>query len=300
MHNALAARMDMATFDAVLQSKLSSAVHLDRLLPDLDLFVMVSSTGAWLAQPGQANYAAANAGLDALAQARRARGQRALSIGWAVWRDTGLVDDAAGAANVAEMARQGITPFAPEQGRALFSWLCALAVASAAAPAHIAVLPIDWARHASARGARMPAWMRERIAATQPAAAAGPSTRARLAAATPAARRGLLEALVREAVGLVLKLAPSRIDARKTLGSMGLSSLLAMELRNRLEAALDRPLSATLAWNHPTVDALVSYFAQDNDATPAPTAVVDVTAVAQLSDAEAASALRVRRTGGRR
>jgi acyl carrier protein len=114
----------------------------------------------------------------------------------------------------------------------------------------------------------------------------------------------LLEALVREAVGQVLKLAPSRIDPRKTLGSMGLSSLLAMELRNRLEAALDRPLSATLAFNHPTVDALVAHLAQDGAAAPSaaetePATVIDVAAVAQLSDEEAVSALRVRRGGAR-
>ena len=106
----------------------------------------------------------------------------------------------------------------------------------------------------------------------------------------------------------MLKLSPSRIDARKTLGSMGLSSLLAMELRNRLEAALQRPLSATLAWNHPTVAALAAHLAQDTATpaavvSPAPAAVavpVDLAAVAHLSDEEAATALRTRRTGGRR
>jgi myxalamid-type polyketide synthase MxaE and MxaD len=269
---------------------------------------MVSSTGAWLAQAGQANYAAANAGLDALAQARRARGQRALSIGWGVWRDTGLVNDDAGALNVAEMTRQGIAPFAPEHGRALFTWLCAQPMTHAASPAHVLVLPIDWALHARTRGAHRPGWLRARAGAALPTADIA-SAPARLAAATPAARRGLLDALVREAVGQVLKLAPSRIDARKTFGSMGVTSLLAMELRNRLEAALERPLSATLAWNHPTVDALVAFLAQDS-VPPAPTAalvdvaapaaLLDVAAVAQLSDDEAASALRARRSGARR
>jgi acyl transferase domain-containing protein/acyl carrier protein len=310
MHNALAAGMDAVTFDAVLEPKLHAAVHLDRLLPQLDLFVLVSSTGAWLAQPGQANYAAANSGLDALAHARRARGQRALSIGWGVWRDTGLVRNPTGAANVAEMARQGIPSFTPEQGRDLFGWLCAHAAAPAPTPAHVAVLPIDWAAHARARGARLPAWLRARCACVQPAAADATPTRERIATATPDERRRLLAATVRDAVGQVLKLNPARIDPRKTLGSLGLSSLLAMELRNRLEAALQRPLSATLAWNHPTVEALAAYLAQDTEAAP-PTAVeartaaavsvgTDLAAMADLSDEEAAVALRARRGGARR
>ena len=126
--------------------------------------------------------------------------------------------------------------------------------------------------------------------------------RERLATATADQRLRLLESTVRDAVGQVLKLNPSRIDARKTLGSLGLSSLLAMELRNRLEAALRRPLSATLAWNHPTVEALAAHLAQDaagapsSVEAPAATAVaVDLAAVADLSDEEAMLALRTRR-----
>jgi phthiocerol/phenolphthiocerol synthesis type-I polyketide synthase B len=307
MHNALAAEMDAATFDAVQQPKLNAALHLDRLLPELDLYVLVSSTGAWLAQPGQANYAAANAGLDALAQARRARGQPTLSIGWGVWRDTGLVNNVAGATHVAEMARQGIASFTPEQGRTLFGWLCAQAAARGLT--HVAVLPIDWNAHARARGGRIPGWLRARTTSEQSLGASGASIGERLTTASADQRLRLLESIVRDAVGQVLKLNPSRIDARKTLGSMGLSSLLAMELRNRLEAALQRPLSATLAWNHPTVEALAAHLAQDaagapssaETSAPAAAAVaVDLAAVADLSDEEAALALRTRRSGGRR
>ena len=57
---------------------------------------------------------------------------------------------------------------------------------------------------------------------------------------------------------LAYELAPERIEPRRPLGAMGLNSLMAMELRNRLESDLGRPLSATLAWNYPTVDALVA------------------------------------------
>ncbi len=251
MHNALAAEMDAGTFEAVQQPKLNAALHLDRLLPDLDLLVLVSSTGAWLVQPGQANYAAANAGLDALAQARRARGQPALSIGWGVWRDTGLVNDAAGAANVAEMARQGIASFTPEQGARLVR----LALCASCSPWS------DAGRGAADRLERVCAGRAARACrrwlprAHRLAPHAG--RRRRIGARTPGrCHRGRTPSPARDRRCAMQSArcsssSPSRIDARKTLGSMGLSSLMAMELRNRLEPHWQRPLSATLAWNHP-------------------------------------------------
>jgi acyl carrier protein len=108
----------------------------------------------------------------------------------------------------------------------------------------------------------------------------------------------------------VLRLAPARIDPRRPLGAMGLDSLMALELRNRLESALGRTLSATLAWNYPTVDALVDYLADQPAApgarAPAPGALpsaahadvhlaATLDAVAALSDAEIARTLRVGR-----
>jgi myxalamid-type polyketide synthase MxaE and MxaD len=115
---------------------------------------------------------------------------------------------------------------------------------------------------------------------------------------------------VRDAVGQVLRLAPARIDPRRPFGAMGLDSLMALELRNRLESALGRTLSATLAWNYPTVDALVDYLAGEPGAAgpraPAPVGstgampahgqfVAALDAVAALSDDEIARALRVGR-----
>ncbi|NIM40823.1 MAG: SDR family NAD(P)-dependent oxidoreductase [Hydrogenophaga sp.] len=296
LDNHLVSAMDGAAFGAALQAKLHGARLLDRLLPDLDLFVLFSSTGALLAQAGQANYAAANAGLDALALDRRARGLPAISIAWGVWADTGLVHDEAGQRNVAEMNRQGIAAFAPARGLALFH---ALIASDETTPV---VLPIDWARFAQARAGRRSPLFTE----LQPDAAALPASGEALAEATPAQRRQALEAVVKEAVGKVLKVAPARLDPRKALGAMGLNSLMAMELRNRLEAALGRPLSATLAWNYPTVEALSAHLA--GDGPPEPIAVADepsaaaleapVLQVAGLSDDEAALALRGNRRRG--
>jgi myxalamid-type polyketide synthase MxaE and MxaD len=291
LDNHLAGAMDVAAFDAVVGPKLRGAQLLDRLLPDLDLFVLFSSTGAFLAQPGQANYAAANAGLDALALDRRARGRPALSIGWGVWLDTGLVKGESGQSGVAELARQGIQGFAPERGASLFAWLCGRLTGSCA------VIPVDWNAYRRSRSGRPIALLRTLVGDGE----AVPALRDHPELESPAVRRARVETLVREAVGAVLKVAPARLDPRRALGNMGFNSLMAMELRNRLEASLGRPLSATLAWNYPTVNALVGHLAGDEPAvaTPAPSAPAApakrIADVAALSDDDAALALRTRR-----
>ncbi|MEO8804875.1 MAG: type I polyketide synthase [Burkholderiaceae bacterium] len=299
--NGLVGAMDQPSFDAVLTPKLHGAKLLDRLLPELDLFVMFSSTGAFLAQAGQANYAAANAGLDALAHDRRARGLPALSLAWGVWAETGLVQGEAGERNVAEMARQGIHAFAPERGAALFAWLCARA------EAHMVVLPMDWAAFRRARAGRSDALYRELTAAAGVEALPVSGLHEQLVQAAPAQRRQLIESVVKDAVSKVLKISPARLDPRKALGAMGLNSLMAMELRNRVEAALGRSLSATLAWNYPTVEALATHLAGADVATQAPAPSVQsseqaatLSQVADLSDEAAAAALRGARRRGPR
>jgi acyl carrier protein len=117
------------------------------------------------------------------------------------------------------------------------------------------------------------------------------------APADPVERRRAMERAVRDVVGRVLKLAPARIDARKPLGSMGLTSLMALELRNRLEPLHGKPLSATLAWNYPTVDALVGFLCgPDETALVAPALPDEVGEVLgdmdELSDEDAARMLR--------
>ncbi|MDZ4359682.1 MAG: beta-ketoacyl reductase, partial [Variovorax sp.] len=295
--NRLASAMDRTAFDTVVAPKLRGAQLLDRLLPDLDVFVLFSSTGAFLAQAGQANYAAANAGLDALALDRRARGLSALSIAWGVWAGTGLVRDEAGQRNVAEMNRQGIQAFSAERGLALFDWL------SGGADATLAVLPVDWAQFRRARAGRRDTLFRELLAGASAEPVSGAALGDQLLAAAPAERRQLMESVVKDAVGKVLKIAPARLDPRKALGAMGLNSLMAMELRNRLEAALGRSLSATLAWNYPTVEAMAAFLA-GNDAVEAtvaatgPALTEPLLQVAGLSDDEAALALRGTRKRG--
>ena len=292
-NNQLAGEMTQAAFDAVAKPKLRGAQLLDSLLPDLDLFVLFSSTSAFLPLPGQSNYAAANAGLDALAYDRRARGLCALSIEWGVWQDTGLVADAIGQVNVAEMARQGVQSFAADRGARLFAALCGCAVPT------VAIFPVDWAKFRRARSGRMTALFRrsESGAEFTPSSSALPGEQA---AATPAQRRLLLQDLVRDSVSRVLKIKAAQLDLRKALGDMGLNSLMAIELRNRLETALGRPLSATLAWNHPTIEAIVDFLSADGTVAPTDAPIVhprcgelaaSLAAMATLTDEDAMRAL---------
>jgi myxalamid-type polyketide synthase MxaE and MxaD len=304
LDNELAGSMSRAKFNAVVNPKLRGAQVLDRLLPDLDLFITFSSTGAFLAQPGQANYGAANAGLDALMHDRRARGLKGQSIGWGVWQGTGLVRGHAGERNVSEMARQGIQSLSPEQGTSLFAWLCGRSDTTDV------VLPVDWALFHRSRGGRDVPLYRQVVSESDASAAGtGEGLSARLAAASPTQLRELLDYAVRAALGRVLKIAPARIEPRRTFGSMGLGSLDAVELRNRLEEALGRSLSATLAWNYPTLDVLVTHLvglhAPAATAAPAAAAPVqtqtvdaipslgaDLQEVAALSEDDALLALR--------
>lgn len=294
--NQLALQTDRAAFVRVVSPKLDGALHLDRLLPDLDLCIYFSSISAMIGAPGMANYAAANAGLDALAADRRARGLKALAIQWGAWEGSGLFAGAAAASNMDELRRQGIDGFPPADGVAMFEAL------SGRLEASVTVMPVDWVRLAEARRGRDLSVYRGRGPIGQGSAGTGNDLASRVAAAAPAERRKLLEGVVREAVGQTLKLAAVRIDPRKPFGTMGLGSLLAMELRNRLETALGRPLSATLAWNYPTIEALVAFLAGDTAgravaptvATPA-VGLAAIGEVAGLSDEEAAQLLRQRR-----
>lgn len=286
-------------FERVLAPKLEGALHLDRLLPDLDQYIVFSSMCAFMGIPGTAAYAAANAGLDALVAARRSAGRSALSLQWGPWDSAGLLGGEAGARATEQFARAGIRRFGTDDGTRLFLAL------SGRRESAISVLPIDWAVFCAATTGRRsglfddrPEWQRAK--APQEAALAD-----QLAGASPLERSKALERVIREALGQTLKIAPARIESKKLFGAMGLSSLLSMELRNRLEAALSRPLSATLAWNYPTVESLVAFLAgllAPAPAAPPTPATVSTTpapanlgVVADLTDEQAAQLLRRRR-----
>jgi len=242
---------------AALAPKVAGALHLHELTlgDSLDMFVLFSSAAALLGLAGQANYAAGNAFLDTLAHQRRAAGLPALSINWGPWAEVGLA--AAQTNRGARLSGQGLGSIAPAEG------LAALELLLGEGATQAAVMRFDeraWA--ASSPGAAVPPLLAALLAAPATVRPATQGLREALLAADPGRRRRtLLEEAVRAQLAQVLRIAPERIDRQRPLKAMGLDSLMALELRTRLELQTGLTLSATLAWNYPTVAILAEFLA---------------------------------------
>jgi acyl carrier protein len=252
-------RMDDERFRRALAPKVAGAwnLHARTLDRPLELFVLFSSATSVLGSPGQANYAAGNAFLDALAHHRHALGLPALSINWGPWAEVGL---AAAQENRGErLAYRGLGSLSVAQG------LEALGRLVRGSRVQAGVMPLNlrqW-RQSYPKAAASPflAPLAREGDGAGSVAEAEAAVRAALLAAEPTARHGMLEAHLLDQVARVLRLAPSRVGARTPLSSLGLDSLMGLELRNRLEASLGVTLPGTLLWTYPTVAALVPHLA---------------------------------------
>ncbi|MDY7086191.1 MAG: SDR family NAD(P)-dependent oxidoreductase, partial [Actinomycetota bacterium] len=239
---------------AVLAPKVDAAANLAALTADrpLSAFVLFSSAAGLLGAPGQGNYAAANAFLDAFATGLRARGVPAVSLAWGPWAEgTGMADERAGA----RMRMRGTPPLAVAHGLALFD-----AALGAGEPV-VAPLRLDLAALRSAPV--VPPVLRALVNGAGRRTAVN-STATGLAATLspldPATRHDTVLGLVREQIGAVLGHAGARgIDPDRPLADLGFDSLTAVELRNRLSVATGLRLAPTLAFDHPTPAALAAH-----------------------------------------
>ncbi len=279
------AHLTWERFLAVLAPKALGAWNLHRATRgrDLSFFVCFSSVAALLGSPGQANYAAANAFLGALARHRRALGLPATTIDWGPWAGAGMAAETTGSA----AERRGIRPLAPERAlRAVESLL------GDGAPVETAVVDADWAALAARFGGSRP--VLADLLAPRAEAPAG-WLRAELERAPAGERERLLARHLCSAAAEVLGVAePAALDERRGFAEMGMDSLMALTLRNRLQEALARPLPSTLLFNYATVEALARHLLAD--LVPAPVVTpqngsgADAAAreeIAALSDEEA-------------
>jgi acyl carrier protein len=243
--------------DTVLRPKVDAAWHLHELTAGLDLrmFVLFSSIAGAMGAAGQANYAAANSYLDALATHRRARGLPALSVAWGPWTSESGMTSTLDAVSRARLARGGALALSAEDGLALFDRACV-----ADEPVIVAMRWGTPDGRAADRG-RVPALLRDLVPAAPvpagPAAAGDPGAAARFAELPDDALLDRMAGLVRAETAFVLgHSAADEVDDPQSFSELGFDSLTSVELRNRLSAATGLNLSATVVFDHPTVRTL--------------------------------------------
>lgn len=254
-------REQAARIPTVLAPKVHGAWNLHQLTKDreLDFFILYSSAAVLLGSPGQGSYAAANAFLDALASYRQGLGLPALSVAWGAFSEVGLA--AAQDHRGARLASRGLHSMEPLRGTRILSRLLA------SGRSHLGVVPLDirqWLDfYPTAASSRfLSRLLSERSAGTR---LHGNSTLlAALNEAGPAERKRLLGTFLAEQAGRVLRIPLDQIDPERPLTSLGLDSLMGLELRNRIEAGLGKPLSAALLFTHPNLSALASHLAGES------------------------------------
>ncbi|WP_456093824.1 SDR family NAD(P)-dependent oxidoreductase, partial [Nocardia stercoris] len=248
--------------DAVLAAKADSAwfLHEATRERDLALFALFSSVAGTLGAAGQGNYAAANAVLDAIAGQRRAAGSAATSIAWGLWASSTGITGRLDSTDVARIGRNGMLGLSDEQGLAMFD------AAVAQDRAAVVAIRFDAAGLAAqARTGALPIVLHELVAGSRRAAAtAGPvaasGIRGQLAGLGEQEQRQLLRELVRSQVAAVLGHAGAgSVAADAAFGDLGFDSLTAVEVRNRLKAATDVAVPATLVFDYPTPNAVAEF-----------------------------------------
>ncbi|QDY07369.1 SDR family NAD(P)-dependent oxidoreductase [Micromonospora sp. HM134] len=248
-----------ARVSGVLRPKVDAAALLDELTRDrqLSAFVLFSSMSGVLGAPGQGNYAAANAFLDALATTRRAAGLPAVSLAWGLWGEGSAMTDKLADADRERMSRGGVLPLTTADGLAL------LDAAVAGGPATLVPARLD-VPTLRTLGDRLPPVFRALTGPTRrTATAASAVDRAGsdwLAGLPEEERAGAVRHLVHTHVAAVLGLAgPEAVEADRTFQSLGFDSLTAVELRNALSTAAGLRLPATLIFDYPTPVALAEF-----------------------------------------
>ncbi|MEV4050117.1 type I polyketide synthase [Amycolatopsis sp. NPDC049688] len=248
------AGLTKAQLETVLRPKRDAAWLLHELTEDQPLaaFVLFSSIAGVLGNRGQANYAAANASLDALAEYRAARGLPGVSIAWGLWDTATGMTAAMTATDRARLT--GVRPISEAQGLAAFD--AALGLSGT-------VVASSWDTAALRAADEIPAVLRSLVPARRAVPAAAP---------VPAGLAGQLTGLDRETAAATVTgfvrtevatalghRSPASVEVAKPFSELGIDSLTSVELRNRIGAGTGLRLPASLLFNHPTVELLAAH-----------------------------------------
>ncbi|HWH94446.1 MAG TPA: type I polyketide synthase [Baekduia sp.] len=246
--NSLVESMTAEQLDRVLAPKVDGALHLHELTKDLELgcFVLCSSMAATFGGPGQGNYAAANAFLDALAEHRRARGLTGVSVQWGLWEAVGHTRAVAGSLDqtIARLSGSAcFRPFSADVGRRLFDAALATELSMVIASPY-----------------RLDVVRQEAQAATAPRLlSALVRVRPRRASAGADRRRPVVEETRAQIAAALGYESLDTVQMELSFLELGFDSLVSLELRKRLQAVTGLALPATIMFDHPTPAALVDH-----------------------------------------
>jgi myxalamid-type polyketide synthase MxaE and MxaD len=242
-------------FKQVIKPKILGTwnLHLLSLAMDLDFFVLFSSAASTLGSRGQSNYSAANSFLDALAHYRRSLGKAAVSINWGPWEKVGM---AARLKDVGKNGLTGVKNISPEQALAALKHIMEQDIRQ------IGVFSINfrqWQRF-------YPKWAKlsifDELNKQTFNNVVENDLRDVLALQSNLAKRQTLEDHISKQIAQILHLPEERLDINRSFQELGVDSLMALEIRSRLENSLAIILPATLIWLCPNINSLVPYVAQ--------------------------------------
>ncbi len=258
--------------DAVLRAKVDAGWNLHELTADLGVsaFVMFSSMAGLVGSSGQANYAAANSFLDALAIHRRANRLPAISLGWGLWDQTSDMTGALDDAGRARLGRSGVLALSSAEALRLFDtamvvdepFLLPARIDTTALRANAAVVPPMFADliHTPTR---------RRVDESLAASKSKSALAQRIHGLPEAEQHAVLLDLVRSHIATVLgNTTPEAVDPDKAFQELGFDSLTAVEMRNRLKAATGLALSPTLIFDYPTPSGLTAYIRRELAGVP--------------------------------
>jgi acyl transferase domain-containing protein/thioesterase domain-containing protein/acyl carrier protein len=262
LDNGVIESLDAERLDRVLRPKVDAAWSLHELTREMEVpqFLLFSSVASLLGGPAQANYAAANAFLDALAAHRRANGLPATSLAWGGWLQETSLLDALADVDRKRLERSGFVPFSAEQGVEMFD------AARAGEDSLLAPVGLDLAalRDQAAIGV-LPAPLRDLVGPPGGDGGEG-DLRERLRSMPPAERQAaVLDLVLTEAATVLGFGSGAEIGAELLLPELGLDSLGTVELRNRVAAATGVGVTMQALSDNPTLAAVASYIVEQID-----------------------------------
>ncbi|MFD4763039.1 SDR family NAD(P)-dependent oxidoreductase [Streptomyces sp. NPDC058439] len=256
-HDSAVSSLSSQNLHAVLSPKADAGWHLHELTRGLDLtaFVLFSSISATIGLAGQANYAAANAFLDALAHHRHAHGLPAVSLGWGLWEQSTGLTARLGDADRQRLLRTGLRQLPTTEGLAL------LDLGLGADRPHLVPARFDLSRLRDAEPPAVLGGLARTAAPPRDTAGEGAqSLRDRLLALPGHDRAPAVRRLVQAQIATVLgRSGPGDVPVDRGFMELGFDSLTALELRSRLSTLTGLALTATVTFDHPSTTALARH-----------------------------------------